>query len=474
MAERKYRDPYQEYTDATDVGADKLLLSAEQQAGISQAKADWQKAFEAGDQAGMDAAHQRAEGYRAQAGYSGGANGGAYNRLADDESSGVHMSATHMSSPKWTPTYQQERADTLAQIQSRKPFSYDPEKDPTYQQYKAQYERGAQQAMQDTMGQVMTRTGGLASSFAQTAGQQSYNATMAQLADKVPELRQLAYQMYLNEGDRLRSDLQMYDSLDSSDAARWHSTVLNPFLSDRAYAKDVEDTLYSRGRDALADSRYEREYADQRAELDYQHGRDALADSRYDQEWDYKTKLDQEARDKALAELLASGGNYSGYEGLYGMSPEDAAALGALWTEDRDYAKRDADLDLLSKQLGIDLTRKQIANYGKSSGGGDKTGKPTLTWPQVKEAIADGTLTPNVLAAYEAYMGVPYDTSEDDRPKVSAAPQLKVDLSRNIPMDKKVDAIQGALAVHSISPDEAQELLDFIGYDDKTLKSYGY
>lgn len=347
---KTYKDPYREYTDATDVGADQLLLSADKQAGISQAKLDWQKASEAGDRAGMDSAHQRAEAIRAQAGYSGGANGGAYNQFASD--SGAHMSGTHMSSPRWTPTYEKERSAALSQLQSRKPFSYDPEKDPTYQQYKAQYERGAQKSMQDTMGQVMARTGGLASSFAQTAGQQSYNAAMAQLADKVPELRQLAYQMYMDEGNRLRSDLQMYDSLDSSDASRWQATVLSPFQSDRAYALDVDNTLYNRGRDALSDQRYEQEYADKRADV----GR----------EWAYKERQDQEARDKALADLLASGGNYSGY-GFLGLSPEDAAALGALWSEDRDYAKRDADLDLISKQLGIDLTRKQIANYGKDA-----------------------------------------------------------------------------------------------------------
>lgn len=366
MGDRKYKDPYKEYTDATDVGADKLLLTAEQQAGISQAKVDWQKAYEAGDQAGMDAAHQRAEGFRSQAGYSGGANGGAYNRFVDDADSGVHMSGVHMTSPTWTPSYEKERSATLSKLQSRAPFSYDPEKDPTYQQYKAQYERGAQKSMQDTMGQVMTRTGGLASSFAQTAGQQSYNATMAQLADKIPELRQLAYQMYMDEENRLRSDLQMYDSLDSSDASRWQSTVLSPFQSDRSYALDVDNTLYNRDQDA-----WERSFKED--DRDYTRERE-------------KT-LDQEARDEALAKLLASYGIYSGYQSLYDMRPEDIATMEARDREDRDYAKKDADLDLLSKQLGIDLTRKQIANYGKSSGGGNqlrtsdqKTGGPgTLT-----------------------------------------------------------------------------------------------
>ena len=376
---KTYKDPYREYTDATDVGADQLLLSTDQQAGISQAKLDWQKASEAGDRAGMDSAHQRAEAIRAQAGYSGGANGGAYNQFASE--SGAHMSGTHMSSPRWTPTYEKERADTLSQLQNRQPFSYDPEKDPTYQQYKAQYERGASKSMQDTMGQVMARTGGLASSFAQTAGQQSYNAAMAQLADKVPELRQLAYQMYMNEGNQLRSDLQMYDSLDSSDAARWQATVLSPFQSDRAYALDVDNTLYNRGRDALSDQRYEQEYADKRADV----GR----------EWAYKERQDQEARDKALADLLASGGNYSGY-GFLGLSPEDAAALGALWSEDRDYAKRDADLDLISKQLGIDLTRKQIANYGKDA---YRRTEDTPTPPKPREPKEE--MTPSTYSSFK-------------------------------------------------------------------------
>lgn len=269
------------------------------------------------------------------------------------QSQGVHMSGVHMTSPTWTPSYEKERSATLSKLQSRAPFSYDPEKDPTYQQYKAQYERGAQKAMQDTMGQVMTRTGGLASSFAQTAGQQSYNATMAQLADKIPELRQLAYQMYMDEENRLRSDLQMYDSLDSSDASRWQATVLSPFQSDRSYALDVDNTLYNRDQDA-----WERAFKED--DRDYTREQDALERQRQE-------KLDQEAKDKALAEILASGGNYSGYEGLYGMTPEDRAALEALWKEGYDYDKKGADLDLLSKQLGIDLTRKQIANYGKDA-----------------------------------------------------------------------------------------------------------
>ena len=268
------------------------------------------------------------------------------------------MSGVHMTSPTWTPSYEKERAATLSKLQSRAPFSYDPEKDPTYQQYKAQYERGAQKSMQDTMGQVMTRTGGLASSFAQTAGQQSYNATMAQLADKIPELRQLAYQMYMDEENRLRSDLQMYDSLDTSDASRWQATVLSPFLSDRAYALDVDNTLYSRGRDALNQQWKEKEFEAERADVAWNQN--------------YMTEKDKAEKAKEAAEILSSAGNYSGYGDFYNLSPEDIATLEAIYQEDRDYAKKDADLDLQGKALSNQLTQKQIANIGKSSGGGNQ------------------------------------------------------------------------------------------------------
>lgn len=456
MAERKFKQPYEEYTDGTDVGADKLLLSAEQQAGINAAKERWQKSYEAGDQAGMDAAHRDAEAFRAQAGYSGGANGGAYNPFAGDDGQGVHTSGTHMTSPTWTPSYAKERADTVSQIKSRAPFSYDPEKDQTYQQYKQQYERGAAKAMEDTMGQVMARTGGLASSFAQTAGQQSYAATMAQLADKVPELRQLAYQMYMDEGDRLRSDLQMYDNLDSSDASRWQATVLSPFLSDRAYAKEVDDTLYSRGQDAL-DRKWQEKLFDTE--------RDDVAFERAQQE-----KREQEARDLALAELLASGGNYSGYGKTYGMSQADMDALGALWSEDRGYAKKSADLDLQQKVAQIAATNR--SNRGSSSGGGSSraaVSKPKLTYDQTMKAIKDGKITPSVKAAYEYYMEEPYGgkagtENTDSYDSILTAiqhigPGTKVDVPVVF-----ADRIQAAFDAGNLTDEEADKLMQMLGY----------
>jgi hypothetical protein len=67
--------------NSTLSGADNAYLNADQQKQIADLKAAWAQANAAGDQAGMDAAHQQAEAIRQTAGYSGGAGGTAYNRL---------------------------------------------------------------------------------------------------------------------------------------------------------------------------------------------------------------------------------------------------------------------------------------------------------------------------------------------------------------------------------------------------------
>lgn len=389
----KYRKPYVEYHDGTDVGADDALLSPESRAVVAQGKAVWQKGYETGDQAMMDQGHAMAEGERAKAGYSGGANGGAYNPF-DQEAAGekgVHASGVHMTSPTWSDPYRGARDSAISQLQSRKPFSYDPETDPAYQQYKEQFTREGKRAMDDTLAKVSARTGGLASSYAASAASQANNYYMQQLADKVPELRQLAYQMYQDEGDRLRADAQMYGSLSANDANIWQGTTLQPFQSDRDYALDVDNTLYDRGVT-------ERQLGLQREEFDRQGDwhREEREDVAYE-------------RQKESASLKAESGDFSGYQSLYALTDEQTQALRDIWQKESSYqdrvraveeavqqfqtagdargmealgwdtreALRQLALETQAKELDVDLARKQVANYGRSggrSGGSNSSG----------------------------------------------------------------------------------------------------
>lgn len=88
-------------------------------------------------------------------------------------------------------------------------FSYDVNADALYQQYVDQYSRQGKMASEDVMGQAAAMTGGYGNSYANTVGNQAYQAYIQQLNDKVPELSQLSkqnlydeYAMLLNEYDR--------------------------------------------------------------------------------------------------------------------------------------------------------------------------------------------------------------------------------------------------------------------------------
>lgn len=63
--------------------------------------------------------------------------------------------------------------------------------------------------------------------------------------------------------------------------------------------------------------------------------------------------------------------------------------------------------DALAMQAAV----QQQAARGKTSSGGG-SGKPTLTYTQMMDAINSGNLTPGVLAAYQYYMGTSYGGGE--------------------------------------------------------------
>lgn len=84
----------------------------------------------------------------------------------------------------------------------REEFSYDPNADAMYQQYKDQYTTAGKRAMEDTMGKAVALTGGYGNSYAQTAGQQVYQEYLQQLHGKLPELYALALDRYEDDTDK--------------------------------------------------------------------------------------------------------------------------------------------------------------------------------------------------------------------------------------------------------------------------------
>lgn len=288
---------------ASMVGMSDLDKAALEAAGSS-----WDKASAAGDQAGMDAAHKQAESIRNKYGYSGGSDGSQY--LPFQTSKREEFS--YSSAPTYTSKYQDKIDELTEAILNREAFTYDPETDPTYQQYKESYTRSGERAMQDTLGQVSARTGGLASSYAGSAAQQTYDGYMAALADKIPELRQLAYSMYMDEGNTQRANLEMLMALEQGDYAKYQD-LLGQYNTDRNFDYGVY-------RDDISDNRYDMEW-------NYQMGRDEIADQRYEDETAYNREQDEWEKlnytsereyEQALAkaQTLAAAGDFSGYKAL--------------------------------------------------------------------------------------------------------------------------------------------------------------
>lgn len=120
----------------------------------------------------------------------------------------------------YTPQYDTQINELFNKLLNRESFSYDAETDPLYKMYREQYINQGRLAMQDTMGQAAALTGGYGSSYSQAVGQQQYDAYLQKLNGVVPELYQLAYSRYQDEGDELKDQYNMYMAKDAQDYDR--------------------------------------------------------------------------------------------------------------------------------------------------------------------------------------------------------------------------------------------------------------
>lgn len=136
-----------------------------------------------------------------------------------------------------TPTYKgtdPRIEEQLNAILNRDDFSYDVSKDPLYAQFAKMYQREGDRAMRDTLAEVASGAGGM-NSYAITAAQQAANYYNSQLGDKIPELYQLAYEMYLTDIDNKVRDLGLLQQMDDTQYGRYRDTMQD-WKDDRNFA----------------------------------------------------------------------------------------------------------------------------------------------------------------------------------------------------------------------------------------------
>ena len=174
---------------------------------------------------------------------------------------------------EYTSRWKDQMDGILGDILNRKDFSYDVKADPLYQQYRDQYTRNGQLAMRDTMGQAAQMTGGYGNSYAQQAGQQTYNGYMQGLTDKIPELYSLALQAYNNKQNDLLTRYNVLGTAENQEYGRYQDgmnaynaeldRLLNQFNTERSYD-------YGQYRDSVTDA--QQRWAN--AWAMFQHGQD--------------------------------------------------------------------------------------------------------------------------------------------------------------------------------------------------------
>ena len=124
-------------------------------------------------------------------------------------------------------------------------------------------------------------------SYAVTAAQQANDYYNAQLMDKIPELYQIAYNMYLTDIDNQVRDLGLLQNMDDRQYSRYRDTI-SDWENDRNFA-------YNLYRDDMGDYQWNKSF-------EYNAGRDQINDERYENEWNYS--VDQNERETAYNQAM--------------------------------------------------------------------------------------------------------------------------------------------------------------------------
>lgn len=107
-----------------------------------------------------------------------------------------------------------------AEIENREKFEYDVDNDQLFQQALASAMNSGKTAMQDTIGQASALTGGYGSTYATSAGNQTYNAFIEDAYNNLPQYYQMAMEAYKMEGEELYNQLGMYMDIDNTEYNR--------------------------------------------------------------------------------------------------------------------------------------------------------------------------------------------------------------------------------------------------------------
>ena len=171
---------------------------------------------------------------------------------ADDVGKAASALAAHTAPEAYRSPNEAQQKKALLRLSETKPFVYDPESDPLYRRYRADYLSDAERAMRDTAGMAAANTGGYSSSYAASAGAGAYQKAFAGLQKIMPALYEQAYRRSRDETEDLRDLYGLYTAEDERQYGRYRDDR-SDFAADRDYLydryRDARDTDDARRRD---------------------------------------------------------------------------------------------------------------------------------------------------------------------------------------------------------------------------------
>lgn len=272
--------------------------------------------------------------------------------------------------------YTEQLNSLYDQITNRDKFQYDLNSDMLYQQYKDQYTNLGQVAMMDTMGQAAALTGGYGSSYSQSVGQQAYNSYLQKLNEIVPDLYQMAYQQYRDEGTDLLNQWSMTRDLDATDYARYRD-IMSDYYTNLNFAYG----MYNDERSF--------DYNDYSNMLNYWQNKYAMEQdqSNWEAQFAYTQQADAVNRAMQMASMLQDQENWNA-QFNYTQQSDDIARQMQLASLMQDQYNWQSEFDSDEAYRAWQMAQAEAAaaggsggSYGGGGGGGGNPKSPEPSEP---------------------------------------------------------------------------------------------
>ena len=299
----------------------------------------------------------------------------------------------------------------IDKIENRDKFVYDVDNDPLFQQALASAMNSGKSAMQDTIGQASSLTGGYGSTYATSAGNQAYNDFIEDAYNNLPQYYQMALSAYQAEGEEMYNLLGLYTQMgenewnknvdafnlisDSANNQRnWEYGLHQDDITNLYNTMNMYDSFYQQKNEEdlrlweqeitnawngielqISEDRYNKE-------LEYKKERDSVTDSQWEKEYKLSLAAANAKVDKKTGEVTIDNTAYT--PNSYTLSDTEIEKAGELYEANGGgEAGENAVLDYLEQKGKMPTTPEAMAiveNIYKGNATGTTSNiKPTVS-----------------------------------------------------------------------------------------------